>query len=1105
MTARPLIFISYSSTDRELTRALAAAIETQYGAGSVWWDHALESWGDYEIQIRNALEAARVVVVLWSRAASASDWVKSEAGRANAGSKLVNVRTPGTAWRDVPSPYDQHHVNDLSDTTGILRSIDGVWTGRTVRTSIPLHEVFYRQHGHRLVDPRQRALPGDLRDASPSELLQAVFEVVGYQDVTGTEAQLLDWCANSARPASARLIHGAGGVGKTRLMISVASRLRRDGWAAGFLTRPPDPNDATLKQRRQAIEQLVSHSTERGVLLVVDYAEARQDDLRLLARFVSERTEAGAPLIRVIALARSAGEWWANLHNETPEIQRLFRKSGDAAAVIELPSVAPLQRVALFEASVAAFAPLLEAQGAPRRTGAPSRALLERIETDDSYSRPLAIQMEALVWLISPAAGVTTSIEDLLRFVLGLERQHWRKVLGELDDEQARDLARGVAQVTAVQGAATIHSAERLLMADAFYKGRRAARVDVDQIRRALARVYGRDDALIPLEPDLIGEHHVASVGDSELVDGCVQWIEGEPDAAREAHRRDLLTVLQRATQPEHGQAAARAGALLGHLIESHGQTMAAALVAVMIDTPGQLANVLERKLPELQMDPLRAIDDAVPTQTVSLLDLSMKIAAQRVALTKHFLPMAGRGWDVDPRDVKVDLAARLGVLGMRLSFLGRLDDALAASQEAVAIHRELQDTRPKVEADFGKCLNNLGNMLTNVGRDKEALAVVEESVAIYRRLAEVMPELSLRLAATLSSLGGALSKVGRLEEALVASQEGVEVYRRLAESGHSNEFLADLASSLNNLGIRLSDLGRLEEALAASDEAVRIYRRLSETGPDAFLPDLAAGLNNLGIRLSDLERHEEALVAVQECVSIRRRLVEAHPDAFFADLASILSNLGIELSHVARHEEALETTQESLAIRRRLAAAHPDAYLPQVAISLNNLGVALSNLARQDEALAASEESVAIRRRLATTRPQTFLPSLAGSLHNLGEDLSSVGRHQEALATNDEAIGVFRQLAGTHPNAFSPNLAKAISLRAGILAQLDRPSDAVEAAREALTIIAPFAERRPDVFGGRVREMVRDLRRYSREAPSMTLDEELVGRVERAIGDSPP
>jgi hypothetical protein len=67
------IFID-STKQRELTRALAAAIEAQYGEGSVWWDHALESWGHYEIQIRNALHQARAVVVIWSKEAGESDW-----------------------------------------------------------------------------------------------------------------------------------------------------------------------------------------------------------------------------------------------------------------------------------------------------------------------------------------------------------------------------------------------------------------------------------------------------------------------------------------------------------------------------------------------------------------------------------------------------------------------------------------------------------------------------------------------------------------------------------------------------------------------------------------------------------------------------------------------------------------------------------------------------------------------------------------------------------------------------------------------------------------------------------------------------------------------
>ena len=73
------VFISYSSKHRDLTRGLASLIEAQYGAGSVWWDHELESRASYAVQIKAALEQARVIVVIWTAGAMVSDYVYAEA------------------------------------------------------------------------------------------------------------------------------------------------------------------------------------------------------------------------------------------------------------------------------------------------------------------------------------------------------------------------------------------------------------------------------------------------------------------------------------------------------------------------------------------------------------------------------------------------------------------------------------------------------------------------------------------------------------------------------------------------------------------------------------------------------------------------------------------------------------------------------------------------------------------------------------------------------------------------------------------------------------------------------------------------------------------
>jgi hypothetical protein len=270
-----LIFISYSSKHRDLTKALAAAIESQYGPGSVWWDNALESRAAFEPQIKVALEQARVVVVIWSVGATASAFVYSEASDAARDGKLVNVRPADVPFNEIPKPFDVYHIDDLSNTDRVLATIANVMRGVSIPTRVPLDEIYYRHHAKRVLEEKQLPLPTNLRSISPTELLQAKYAVVDYDDATGMRRSVVDWCLSDVTTA-VRLIHGAGGLGKTRLMIEVAAQLRRDhGWQGGFLDRPPE-DEAVARQRWQAVEQLIADGERRGLLIVMDYAEARQ-------------------------------------------------------------------------------------------------------------------------------------------------------------------------------------------------------------------------------------------------------------------------------------------------------------------------------------------------------------------------------------------------------------------------------------------------------------------------------------------------------------------------------------------------------------------------------------------------------------------------------------------------------------------------------------------------------------------------------------------------------------------------------------------------------------------------------------------------------------
>jgi len=74
------IFLSYASADRDRAQRIAAVLEAQ--GWSVWWDRTIPPGSTFDEVIEQALDAARCVVVLWSKTSAASDWVKTEAAEA---------------------------------------------------------------------------------------------------------------------------------------------------------------------------------------------------------------------------------------------------------------------------------------------------------------------------------------------------------------------------------------------------------------------------------------------------------------------------------------------------------------------------------------------------------------------------------------------------------------------------------------------------------------------------------------------------------------------------------------------------------------------------------------------------------------------------------------------------------------------------------------------------------------------------------------------------------------------------------------------------------------------------------------------------------------
>src|SRR5262249_7722830 len=144
----------------------------------------------------------------------------------------------------------------------------------------------------------------------------------------------------------------------------------------------------------------------------------------------------------------------------------------------------------------------------------------------------------------------------------------------------------GVAQATLAGQVESREATEALVGRDPLFQ--KARDIDVPRVSRALSLIFpGDNDGLAGLEPHPIGEHDVAEVPTNALVDACLAW--AGKDRTKRQH---ILTVLNRATRPEHGAKANRAEAQLVRLVRTQAAVLGGDLITVALETPGHLLDL---------------------------------------------------------------------------------------------------------------------------------------------------------------------------------------------------------------------------------------------------------------------------------------------------------------------------------------------------------------------------------------------------------------------------------------------------------------------------------------------------------------------------------
>ena len=130
-------------------------------------------------------------------------------------------------------------------------------------------------------------------------------------------------------------------------------------------------------------------------------------------------------------------------------------------------------------------------------------------------------------------------------------------------------------------------------------------------------------------------------------------------------------------------------------------------------------------------------------------------------------------------------LAAKLSERSIRQWQAGLHAEALASSEGAVSLLRELRESSPQDHvATFGAALINLGNCYFGMNRNEEALAVTTEAVSLLRNappgeLYDLLPSFAMGL----SNMGTILANQKQWEKSIDPTIEAVSLYRSLAKS----------------------------------------------------------------------------------------------------------------------------------------------------------------------------------------------------------------------------------------------------------------------------------------------------------------------------------
>ncbi len=231
-----------------------------------------------------------------------------------------------------------------------------------------------------------------------------------------------------------------------------------------------------------------------------------------------------------------------------------------------------------------------------------------------------------------------------------------------------------------------------------------------------------------------------------------------------------------------------------------------------------------------------------------------------------------------------------LGNMAIIHSAQGRYDEAMELCEQSLKIFRDLGNRSG--EADT---LGNVANLQQAQGWHDKAMELYEQSVNIYRELGDRSGEGN-----TLNNIANVHQRQGRYEEAMALYKQSLKIMRELGDrSGESQ--------TLNNMGEVHRLRGRYEQAMALYEQSLSTFRELRDRSGEG------ATLGNMANAYFDQGRYDKAMELYEESLKIFRELDDRREEG------GTLNNMAAACQAHGRYDEAMELYEQSLKICREL------------------------------------------------------------------------------------------------------------------------------------------------------------------------------------------